>query len=353
MNTRPDAPTVPGETVSSVPNEVRASHEARVPLEQLRQKQPRFRGLEAGHRACQGCGEALAARLVTESAGPDVLVANATGCLEVFTTPWPQSAWRLPWIHSVFGNVAAVAAGMEAALKKQGKSTRVLAFAGDGGTFDIGFQALSGMMERGHDVLFVCYDNEAYMNTGVQRSGSTPHAAMTTTSPSGELRMGKRHMKKDMLSIIAAHHIPYAATASVAYPSDLRKKVRRAMDTEGASFLQIHSPCPLGWGHDGALSIEVARLAVQTGLFPIIEMERGELIGTLPIRTPRPVADYLKLQNRFRHLFQDGYRARKELEHLQALANRNIERFELMGLGAETYDSEGADTVRRGGDRWA
>jgi pyruvate ferredoxin oxidoreductase beta subunit len=322
-------------------------------LAQLRARQPRFRGLEAGHRACQGCGEALAARLTTEAAGPDVLLANATGCLEVFTTPWPQSAWRLPWIHSVFGNAAAVAAGMEAALKQQGRATRVLAFAGDGGTFDIGFQALSGMMERGHDVLFVCFDNEAYMNTGVQRSGSTPHAAMTTTSPSGTQRMGKRHLKKDILSIIAAHHIPYAATTSVAYPSDLRKKVRRALATEGPSFLQIHCPCPLGWGHEGAQTIEVARLAVQTGLFPVIEMERGALVGTLPIRHPRPVTDYLRLQTRFRHLFTEEFRALRELEHLQALADRNIERFALRGEGQETYDTEGADTVRRGGDRWA
>ncbi len=339
MNAKPSK----GSTLAEIP----------ISIETLRSRQPRFRGLESGHRACQGCGEALAARLTTEAAGPDVVVANATGCLEVFTTPWPQSAWRLPWIHSVFGNVAAVAAGMEAALKQQGRATQVLAFAGDGGTFDIGFQALSGMMERGHDVMFVCFDNEAYMNTGVQRSGSTPHAAMTTTSPPGRERMGKRHMKKDILSIIAAHHIPYAATASVAFPSDLRKKVRRAMDTEGASFLQIHSPCPLGWGHDGAKTIEVARLAVQTGLFPIVEMERGELIGTLPIRNPRPVSDYLKLQNRFRHLFADDFRARKELEHLQAIAERNIERYELRGVRAESYDTEGADTVHRGGDRWA
>ncbi|MFP4161609.1 MAG: thiamine pyrophosphate-dependent enzyme [Ectothiorhodospira sp.] len=322
-------------------------------LEALRDRQPRFRGLEAGHRACQGCGEALAARLVTESAGPDVMVANATGCLEVFTTPWPQSAWRLPWIHSVFGNAAAVAAGMEAALKRQGRKSRVLAFAGDGGTFDIGFQALSGMMERGHDVLFVCFDNEAYMNTGVQRSGSTPHAAMTNTSPPGSARMGKRHMKKDILSIIAAHQIPYAATASVAYPSDLRKKVRRAMDTEGPGFLQVHSPCPLGWGHDSAQTVQVARLAVQTGLFPMIEMERGERIGTLPIREVRLVTDYLRLQQRFRHLFAGDFRADKELEHLQAIADRNIERFELRGTGKERYDTEGADTVHRGGDRWA
>jgi pyruvate ferredoxin oxidoreductase beta subunit len=212
------------------------------------------------------------------------LMANATGCLEIFTTPWPQSSWRVPWLHSLFENTGAVAAGIEAALKARGSGTRIMAFAGDGGTFDIGFQALSGMLERGHDVLFVCFDNEAYMNTGIQRSSSTPHAAMTTTSPPGKARMGKRHLKKDMISIIAAHNVPYAASTSVAYPSDLRKKVRRALAIDGAAFLHVHAPCPLGWGHDGALSIEVARLAVQTGLFPIIELERGAVAGVMPLR---------------------------------------------------------------------
>jgi len=324
-----------------------------IPIADLRRSQPRFQGIESGHRACLGCGEALAARLVTEAAGPDVMIANATGCLEIFTTSWPESAWRLPWMHSLFENTGAIAAGMEAALRAQGKSTKVLAFGGDGATFDIGFQSLSGMLERGHNVLYVCYDNEAYMNTGIQRSSSTPHAAMTTTSPVGRERMGKRHLKKDILNIIASHHIPYAASASVAYPSDIRKKVRRAMEIDGPTFLLIHSPCPLGWGHDGALSIEVARLAVQTGLFPLIELERGEQVGAMPIRQPRPVTDYLRLQQRFGHLFKDDPRATEELEHLQALAERNIEHFSLNGSHEDPRDSEGADTVRRGGLRWA
>lgn len=327
--------------------------ETLIPLTELRRNQPRFRGLEAGHLACLGCGQALAARLVTEAAGPDVVVANATGCLEVFTTAWPQSAWRVPWLHSLFENAAAVASGMEAALKAQGKSSKVLAFGGDGGTFDIGFQALSGMLERGHNVLYVCFDNEAYMNTGVQRSSSTPHAAMTTTSPPGKTRMGKRHLKKDIISIIAAHNIPYAATASVAYPSDIRKKVRRALEIDGPAFLNIHSPCPLGWGHDGSLSIEVARLAVECGLFPIIELERGALTGAMPLRAPRPVTDYLKPQQRFAHLFLNDPRAKEELEHLQALADHNIETYGLCGERPDPLDSAGADTVRRGGARWA
>jgi len=321
---------------------------------QLRNKQPRFRGLESGHRACTGCAEALAARLVTEAAGPDVMVANATGCLEIFTTPWPESAWRIPWVHSLFENASAVAAGMEAALKVQGKSTKVLAFGGDGSTFDIGFQSLSGMLERGQNVLYVCFDNEAYMNTGIQRSSSTPHAAMTTTSPPGKERMGKRHLKKDIVSIIAAHHIPYAATTSVAYPSDIRKKVRRAMAIEGPTFLQIHCPCPLGWGHEGYKSLEIARLAVQSGLYPLIELERGGLAGEMPLRNIRPVVDYLKEQQRFRHLFTDELRAKEELEHIQAIADHNIEIYNLRSDGhKDAFDSEGMDTVRRGGMRWA
>ncbi len=318
----------------------------------LRKLQPRFSGIESGHGACQGCGQALAARLVLEAAGPDVIVANATGCLEIFTTPWPQSAWTVPWIHSLFENVAAVAAGIEVALRAQRRTTRVLAFAGDGGTFDIGFQALSGMLERNHDVLFVCFDNEAYMNTGIQRSGSTPHGAWTNTSPAGRVRHGKRHFKKDLLTIISAHGIPYAATASVAYPSDLRAKVRRALDVSGPSFLLLHSPCPLGWGHDSALTISMDRLAVETGLIPILEMERGQVVSSMKIRNPRPVREYALPQFRFRHLLVGTPEAREELEHLQALADANIERYDLLSETPGPRDSGGADTVRRGGSRW-
>jgi pyruvate ferredoxin oxidoreductase beta subunit len=317
----------------------------------LHRKQPAFRGLDAGHMACPGCGQALGARLVTEALGPDVIIANATGCLEVFTTAWPRTSWRVPWIHSLFENAPAVASGIEAALKAQGRPTKVVSFGGDGGTFDIGLQALSGMLERNHNVLYVCFDNEAYMNTGVQRSSSTPHAAMTTTSPHGKNRMGKRHLKKDLLAIIGAHHIPYVATATVAYPGDLRTKVRRGLEIEGPAFILVHSPCPLGWGHDGAESIEVARLAVQTGFFPLVEMERGTVVSAMHIREVRPVADYLRLQDRFSHLFEDTAEAREELQHLQELANYNIEVYGLRGSGREHLDTEGADTVRRGSPR--
>ena len=328
------------------------SEKPSVDMAELRRMQPRFTGMDSGHGACQGCGQALAARLVLEAAGPDVIVANATGCLEIFTTPWPQSAWTVPWIHSLFENVAAVAAGIETALKAQGRETRVLAFAGDGGTFDIGFQALSGMLERNHDVLFVCFDNEAYMNTGIQRSGSTPHGAWTNTSPAGKVRQGKRHFKKDLLSIIAAHGIPYAATATVAYPSDLRQKVRTALSTEGPSFILLHSPCPLGWGHDSSLTVAVDRLAVETGLFPVLEMERGHVIRRMTIRQIHPVRDYIALQARFQHLLADTPEGREGIEHLQALADANIERYSLFSGAPESRDSEGADTVRRGGLQW-
>lgn len=314
---------------------------------ELREQQPRFQGFVAGHRACAGCGAAIIGRVVLEATGPDVIVANATGCLEVFSTAWPQSSWRVPWMHSVFENAAAVASGIEAALKAQGRDSKVVVFGGDGGTFDIGFQTLSGMLERFHNVLYVCYDNEAYMNTGIQRSSSTPHAAATTTSPAGKARMGKRHLKKDIVSIVAAHHIPYAATTSVAYLSDIKRKVRRAMAIDGPTFLHIHSPCPLGWGHESNLSIEVARLAVETGLFPIIELERGHQVGCMPIRNIKPVTDYLKLQKRFQHLFADDPKAREELEHLQALADYNIERFGLREDKPDNNDSSGLNVIHR------
>ena len=316
-------------------------------------RQPAFRGLDAGHLACPGCGQALGARLVTEAIGPDVIIANATGCLEVFTSAWPRSSWRVPWIHSLFENAPAVASRIEAALKMQGRPTKVVAMGGDGSTFDIGLQSLSGMLERNHNVLYVCFDNEGYMNTWGHRSSSTPHAAMTMTSPSGKKRMGKRHLKKDLLAIIGAHQIPYAATATVAYPSDLRAKVRRGIEVEGAAFLLVHSPCPLGWGHDGALSIEIARLAVQTGIFPIVEMERGTLVTAMQIRNVRPVAEYLHPQDRFHHLFGDSPEAQEELKHLQQLADYNIERYRLTSGQPEARDTEGTDTVTRGGMRWS
>ncbi len=303
--------------------------------------------LTSGHRACSGCGEAMAARMVSDLIGPDAIYVNATGCLQVFTTHNQQSAWQVPWIHSVFANAAAVASGVEAALRAKGKETPVVVQAGDGGTFDIGLQCLSGMIERGHDVLFVCYDNEAYMNTGVQRSSSTPHAVRTTTSPPGRLSQGKHHLKKDVISIIAAHHMPYAATATIAYFPDLKAKVEKAMSIKGSRFIQVLSPCPLGWAHDSALSVTVSRLAVETGLFPLVELEHGELTGVMRLTEQKPVEEYLSLQGRFKHLFGTKEGA-VELRHLQALADARIRRYGLLETDTQ-WDTESAMQSARHG----
>lgn len=277
----------------------------------------------SGHTACAGCGQSMGARLVADAAGKNTIVTNATGCLEVFSTKAPQTSWQLPWIHSLFENSAAVASGVEAALRYLGKidEIRVIAQAGDGGTADIGLQALSGMLERGHDILFVCYDNEAYMNTGIQRSGLTPFEASTTTSPAGKVWKGNWRMKKPMVEICAAHGIPYAASASVGFPQDVQRKVKKALSIRGPKYLQIHVPCPLGWGHSSSLTIEIAKLAVTTGLYPLVEYENGKLSRVFKVSSPKPVEEYLKPQKRYRHLLKD----KQALDALQEVANRNIE----------------------------
>ena len=281
----------------------------------------------SGHTACSGCGQSLAARLVADVAGKNTMVTNATGCLEVFSTKAPETAWGVPWIHSLFENSAAVASGVEAGLRhlEQIDNIRVIAQGGDGGTADIGLQALSGMLERGHDVLYVCYDNEAYMNTGIQRSGLTPFDAATTTSPAGKKSAGNPTMKKPLTEICAAHHIPFAATASVAFPQDVTQKVKKALEIRGPKFLQIHVPCPLGWRSQPALTIEIAKLAVMTGLYPIIEYENGRLTKVRKIPQPKPVEEYLKLQGRFKHLLTKA----EELKKVQEVANKNIEYYGL------------------------
>lgn len=284
--------------------------------------------LAPGHTACLGCGELLAARLVMQVAGPNVIATSATGCLEVTTSRYPESAWRVPWIHSLFENPSAVASGIEAALKALGRKqgTTVIAQGGDGAMADIGFGALSGALERGHDVLHICYDNEAYMNTGVQRSAMTAFKAHTTTSPSGKESLGNPTRKKDMAQIAAAHGAPYVATTSVGYPRDLERKVKKAISIEGPKFMLIHVPCPLGWGCDPSLTIEVAKLAHQTGLIPIYEMENGVVTRVMTVREPKPVEEYLKTQARFRHLFKsdDG---KAEIARIQAIADENIKKY--------------------------
>jgi pyruvate ferredoxin oxidoreductase beta subunit len=288
------------------------------------------RGFLPGHRACGGCGQAAAVRIIMEVVGPNCIATNATGCLEVFSTPHPESAWGVPWIHSLFENQAAVASGIEAALKKQGKldRVRVLAFGGDGATLDIGFGALSGVFERGHDVLYVCMDNEAYMNTGVQRSSSTPFAASTTTSPAGRRSFGEDRPKKDLPAISAAHGIPYVATASMSYFADLRRKTKKALEVRGPKYLQVHVPCPPGWGYDEKLSVDVGKLAVECGLYPLVEWENGEVARVRKIKKV-PVDDYLKTQRRFRHLFRSE-EGKRQLQKIQEIADRNIEKYGLV-----------------------
>lgn len=293
---------------------------------------PDDRLMAPGHALCAGCGQATAARIVVDTAGPNTIVVNATGCLEVSTSLFPTSSWKFPWIHSLFENTAAVAAGIEAALKYQGRldEVTVIAQAGDGGTGDIGLQALSGMWERGHDVLYVCYDNSAYMNTGVQRSSLTPYGASTTTSPWGSHSGGNPFREKDMLKIAAAHNIPYAASASVGYPRDLRRKVKKALKIKGPKYLHVLVPCPLGWRHETRLTVKLGQLAVQTGLFPMVEYEYGEITAAHKIKEFAQVEEYLKPQGRFAHLFNDSQESQKLLERIRDLARYNIKHYGLL-----------------------
>jgi len=295
----------------------------------------RTNSLNSGHRACQGCGEALGARYAVDAAmraaGNRLIAVNATGCLEVFSTPYPESSWKLPWMHSLFGNAPAVATGVAAALRAKGRAdVRVLAQGGDGGTVDIGFGCLSGMFERNDDVLYVCYDNEAYMNTGVQRSGSTPPSARTMTTPAVGDHPGNAFRNgKNVPRIAMAHGLSYVATASVADLRDLETKVTKAMGISGSRYIHIHVPCPLGWAHDPSLTIKVARLAVESGLFPLFEAEHGKITGRTLIRRKVPVDRYLELQGRFKHLFGE-HPDRASLAAIQAIADQNIMEYRLM-----------------------
>jgi pyruvate ferredoxin oxidoreductase beta subunit len=295
----------------------------------------RSNSLTSGHRACQGCGEALGARYVMDAAmkatDGKVMAVNATGCLEVFSTPYPETSWRLPWMHSLFGNAAPVATGVAAALRAAGKEDiRVIAQGGDGGTVDIGFGPLSGMFERNDDVLYVCYDNEAYMNTGVQRSGATPPAARTNTTHAVGATPGASFTQgKNLPKIAMAHGIAYVATATVADLHDLEAKVERAMSIRGARYLHVLVPCPLGWGTRSNETIELARLATQSGLFPVYEAEYGAVTSVKKIRRQVPVDDYLKAQKRFAHLF-GGDGKSDYLQAIQEIANRNIVEYQLL-----------------------
>jgi len=262
-----------------------------------------------GHRACIGCGEALALRLAAKAFGANTIVVNATGCLEIIASQMPYTSWQVPWIHTLFENTAAVASGIESGIKARvrkgvipDQGTKIVAVAGDGGTSDIGLQALSGALERGHNFLYICFDNEAYMNTGIQRSSATPFGASTTTSPAGKKSIGQFSWKKDMPAIAAAHNIPYVATACPSYPFDLMEKVKKGLAVEGPAYIHVLSPCPTGWRCAADLSVRVGRLAVKSGVFPLYEVENGSYRLNMDFPRLLPVKDYLKSQGRFRHL---------------------------------------------------
>ena len=296
--------------------------------------------LTSGHRACQGCGEGLAARCAIDAAYTaakgKIAVVNATGCLEVVSCAFPDNSWNVPWIHSLFGNAAAVASGVAAAFKNKGQTdVRVIAQGGDGGTTDIGMGCLSGMFDRNDDVLYICYDNQAYMNTGVQRSSATPALARTaTTMPNSQYNGSDPETGKNVPYIAMAHGIPYVAVASVGNLHDLERKVAKAINIRGAKYIQIHCPCPLGCGFPTAETIRIARLALKSGMYPLFEAENGVLVGSTPIEDQIPVEEYLRVQKRFAHLF--GKRAIPEnIGILQKISNKNIEKYRLGGMSNE------------------
>ncbi len=309
-------------------------------LKELVKKEER---LSRGHRLCPGCGASIIVRQILLAAEGPVVLSCATGCLEVATSIYPYTAWKTPWIHCAFENSAATLSGVESAyrsLKRQGKidkTIKFIAFGGDGGTYDIGLQALSGMLERGHTMLYVCYDNEAYMNTGIQRSSASPCGAATTTSPVGKvITEGKQQERKDLTEIVVAHRPPYVAQASPAFYNDLMKKVQKALSTEGPTFINIFSPCPRGWRHPDSQTIEIARLAVLTGFWPLYEVENGEYrITYRPGKKRKPFIDWIKSQGRFKHLLREENEA--ILEKLERSVRQGEER--LLALAGEKDES--------------
>ena len=314
---------------------------------------PRAERFLPGHRLCSGCAAGVVMRHLTKAAGENAIFVMATGCVEVSTTVFPETSWLNPWIHVAFENAAAVASGVEAAisvLKRKGvlkkdRDVKVVAIAGDGGTLDIGLQSLSGMLERGHDVLYVCYDNEAYMNTGIQRSAATPFCAWTSTTPVGTRWRGEWREKKDLISIALAHGIPYAATANPYYVLDMINKFRKALNIKGPKVVHVFTPCTPGWGIDSSKSMEVARLAVKTGVWVNYEVENGEFRVTTPVPSRLPVVEYLKLQGRFEHVLKDPKliieiqkRVDSYVERINKLAGR-----EVIGPVIKTEEAGGRD----------
>jgi pyruvate ferredoxin oxidoreductase beta subunit len=287
--------------------------------------------LAPGHRLCAGCGASIVVRQILAAIDQPVVIANATGCLEVATSIYPYTAWRVPWIHNAFENAAATISGVEAAyrsLVRQGKipeqGVRFLAFGGDGGTYDIGIQALSGAAERGHQFLYVCYDNGAYMNTGIQRSSATPFGAQTTTSPAGDVIPGKQQFRKDLTAIMAAHGIPYVAQAAPSRWRDLMTKTRKAVDCGGPAFMNVLASCNRGWRHGTDETVEITQLAVDTCYWPLYEVEDGQWRLTYRPREKLPIEEWLKRQGRFRHLFKPENR--HMIDEFQADVDRRWER---------------------------
>ncbi len=292
--------------------------------------------LAPGHRACAGCGQLIAARTVLETMGPDTIIANGTGCLEVTTSPYPESSWGIPWIHSLFENSAAIASGIRAALDSKGakgKKTNVLAQGGDGGTFDIGLGIISGMWERNENIKYVCYDNEAYANTGMQASTATPWGSSTTTTPAGTGdtidAIGSHLRKKNIVNIALAHRLKYVAQTTIGHIEDLKAKVAKATAINGPSYIQVLVPCVPGWKTPPDQTIRIARLAAETGLYPLLEYEDGQLTNApkVPVQTPK-VDEYLKTQGRFAHLFKDK-NGKEQIKYIQSLADENIKNYGL------------------------
>jgi pyruvate ferredoxin oxidoreductase beta subunit len=290
--------------------------------------------LTSGHRACQGCAEVLAVRLVLKALGRDTIVAMSTGCMEIISSPLPLTSWKLPWIHNAFENSAAVISGCETGMKAMmrkgklpSKKINFVAMGGDGATADIGMGALSGALERGHDMVYVCYDNEAYMNTGIQRSSSTPFGASTTTSPAGKKSIGQHTQKKNMTAIAVAHNIPYVATACPSFPFDLMEKVKRAKETPGPAYVHILSVCPTGWRITPNDAIKYGRLAVDSCVFPLYEVVNGKYRLTYRPQQSIAVKEYLSGQGRFRHLTD------KEIEQIEATVHGNYQK--IMRLSEE------------------
>lgn len=308
-------------------------------IEKIRAKNiPDFEAIAPGHRGCQGCGEVLAMRLALKAVGENMIVVNATGCMEVITSPFPQTSWNVPWMHVAFENASAVGSGVAAALKvlrRKGRyangDTKVMVIGGDGGTSDIGFQSLSGALERNHDFVYICFDNEAYMNTGIQRSSATPVGAWTTTSPIGAACDGKKDPKKDLVTIAVDHGIPYVATATPAHHLDLMNKINRAVHTQGPAFIHVLSPCPTGWKMATDKTIDICKLAVKTNVYLLYEVVDGRYSLNFSNKKPLPVIDYLKAQGRFRHLTDAQieciqYDVDQQYEKIAALADRDVKK---------------------------